>query len=64
MLDFFCERMDSKIFIPTNLSSYLSPGIGLGPRDARFHTLDLKIAHSSNWECAIFASNILYLVYR
>ena len=36
----------------------------LGPRDARFCTLNLIIAHNFNRECAIFASIISYLVYR
>ena len=39
-------------------------GIGLGPRDVRFCTLQYKIAHNFNGECAIFASKIMYLVNR
>ena len=36
--------------------------IGLGPRDALFSTLNIKIAHYFGRECAIFASIGLYLV--
>ena len=40
------------------------PGIGLGPHDARFCTLNYKIAHNFNGECAIFASKVVYLINR
>ena len=39
-------------------------GIGLGPRDARFCTLNYKIAHNFTGQCVIFASKIVYLVNR
>ena len=39
-----------------------SAGIGLGPCDWRFRTLNCKIAHYFNRECTIFTSIIQYLV--
>ena len=36
--------------------------IGLGPRDARFHTLNWKNAHSFQDKCANFASIISRMV--
>ena len=36
-------------------------GIGLGPRDARFHTLNLKITHSFKWKCAIFSDDVSFV---
>ena len=44
------------IHIETDYMQYT--GIGLGPRDARFYTLNPRIAHNLNRECAIFASII------
>ena len=40
----------------------LHPGIGLGLRNARFCTLNLKIARNFNRECAIFTSFINFLI--
>ena len=36
--------------------------IGLGQRDARFHTLDKKNEHICPAKCAIFASIIFFMV--
>ena len=52
---------------PSGMSSLragrtLDPVIGLGPRAARFHTLNWKNAHYSQDKCANFASIISRMV--
>ena len=59
--------MDGNVPIPEEVSSYLSKilsGIGLGPRDVQFFSLNYKITHVFDRESATFASLIVYLVNR
>ena len=51
-------------FIKSSSGFLTKSVIGLGPRDARFHTLNWKNAHNIEAKCANFASiiSILYSI--
>ena len=56
------EILHGLVQLGWGLYKVMSTVIGLGPRDARFHTLNLKNAHFSQDKCANFASIISRMV--